>query len=123
MDGLELSHIDYGPLDELQHDLLQQESEAYAHIEQDFPGEPVLALAAQFGHATMRAVQRQLDSLASATLPQSIADRRRRNLSPHATRILSRWIQEHAHSPYPTEEQKVRFEGWLCQESGRLTHA
>jgi hypothetical protein len=129
LDAPTLGHIDHGPLDELQRELLAAEGAAYARIAADFPGEPFLALAARFGHAHMRALQRQLDSMVltapavgSAAAAAAAADRRRRNLSPHATRVLSRWIQEHAQTPYPSEEEKVRGTGrGACLEARKLT--
>jgi hypothetical protein len=104
---------DGGPLDALQRALLADETVAYAQLERDFPAEPLLAVAATFGHTGMRAMQRHLDTLAACAPAYAAAggaagDRRRRNLSPHATRVLTRWMQEHAATPYPSEEQKVR---------------
>lgn len=40
--------------------------------------------------------------------------KRRENLSKEKVKLLKEWFDEHAHHPYPTEDEKEQ----LCQKTG-----
>jgi hypothetical protein len=95
-----------------QEDVEQKYSAARANV-----GEPVMTSLLQAcleqcerESATRRRDVYQITAGAVRRLrSQSMPARRRRNLRPKATEVLTRWFDAHTASPYPTELQKQKL--------------
>lgn len=118
-------------------DQLQLEEEVrFAALRHALPDEPLLQQAERLESTRMRAMQRKLELLGQGSVPVPfvVPPRRRRNLPPMATRVLSSWHQAHAEAPYPTEDEKIalahdanitvdQVRNWFNNKRSRVGHS
>ena len=94
--------------------ITKAETEHMYKTARENPGEPVMTSLLQdcIEECERKSAQRRRDitQMTAATVRQlrssSMPERRRRNLRPKATMVLSEWFEIHRENPYPDDSQK-----------------